>query len=462
MDKGLLALNRCDELEEMLRKRLGGNSSSYLEKDNMQTIPFNDMVSTQSFSLATEGFDFGAGITTFIIEGHLSATVITNYKIKVFINEYLNREFNIELKTLEHDCKFLISPFMHTQRNFVKIEIIPETLESNTITATGFCIYTKIAKNIYPCFYEVDKLPYRDNKIKFSVYNGEDADGVTHQKYGYGVLGRDGTYYVGEGEKENFSFENSSLQMAITTYEDKGCDYAVNYLVTPKVGTDISEICYKSLVTYASDSGNTSDHTYRNVSLKTDVYTMLSLFNNITATPATHSSGKAYAKIATIGTKGLIFTYMSSNVVIGVKHYYNTSDFKGFNSAVMPIARNLNQTRCLFPCFLEANGKLYFFIENVVTVPTLVENITDNIEKVTHSVFGDDSGDEILVYYQSCGYLKCYHIKKEESGSYVGDYFETIGYGITEYLPLIDNDAVFVYGDKIFFTKEADKICQNT
>lgn len=462
MDKGLLALNRCDELEEMLRKRPSDSKSSYFEKEDMQMISFNDMVSTQSFSLATEGFDFGAGMTTFIIEGHLSSTVITNYKIKVFINEYLNREFNIELKTLDYDCKFLISPFMHTPRNFVKIEIIPETSESNTITATGFCIYTKSAKNIYPCFYEVDKLPYKNNKIKFSVYDGEDIDGVVSQKYAYAILDRDGTYYVGDGPKENFSFENFSNQMEITTYVDKGYDYAVNYLVTPKVGTDISDLCYKSLVTYASDSQKTSTHTFRNVSLKTGVYTLLSLANNICGTPAVNSTGKAYSKIMTIGPNGLTFTYMSSNTVVGTKYNYTTSAFKGFNSAVMPIARNLNQCRCLFPCFLESGGKLYFFIESTVTVPTIVENITDNIEKVTHSVFGDDSGNEILVYYQSNGYLKCYHIKKEESGSYVGDYFETVAYGITEYLPLIDNDAVFVYGDKIFFTKEANKICQNT
>ncbi len=473
MDKSRLALMKIEELEELLHKgskdtqtedetpppEPDEESGGYIDKADLVSVNFNNKTATKTFSISTEGFDFGFGPKTFFISGNLSSTIATSYTIKVYINGYFNTEINLPNVTLYHYAQFLVTTCNYSKETFVMLEIIPSVIDLNTITANGFTLKTNEVATITPTFKTPTDLGRNDNKIKFTVLDGLDNLGGTYQKYGFATL-EEGVLYAGECNKENFAFENSNYIREITTYTDKGVDFTTTYYA--RAATSTTPYCYWYQALYYSDSTLTAVCAYKNLSLDGTPVSLYKNHNNWQVTPAVNSAGKGYTKTLSIAETEMNFGYTTTNgVVSSVNFYRRTDPFKGFESGALPLARNLEETGYLIPCFLLKSGQLYFFIEDTVTEPTLVSGINDHIDKVTHAVF-DGSQDKILMFYRSNGYLKCYHISRLSNGYYQGDYFDNMGYGLSEYMPLIGNDAAFVYGDKIFFTKEANKLWLST
>ena len=464
MDKSRLALIKVEELEELFHKSFKKTENEdptpnppepgegdFFDRSELQEVKFNNKTASNSFSIITDGFDFGFGANTFFISGYLTSTVATDYIIKVYINGYFNNKVEISTTTLTHYCQFLITTCNYSKETFVLLEITPTVTSGNTITASNFVLGAKSASNIVPSFKTPTDLGRGDNKIKFTVMDGVDLDGVEQKKYGFAVL-EDGVLYGGECQKENFAYENCNYIREITTYKDKGLDFATSYYVKA------SPHVYWYHVLYYSDINISTNACYKNLSLDGSVSTMYRAHDNWQFTPAIDSTKKSFLKTLSISASEITFGYTTTTNVLNVSGFYKkTTPFYNFQSGAIPIARNLSQTLYAIPCFLLKENNLYFYLEDTVTEPVLVSNIADKIEKITHAVF-DGAEDKILLYYRSNGFLKCYHISRMSDGHYYGDYFENMFYGITEYFPLIDNDAVFVYGDKIFFTKEAEKL----
>ena len=115
IDKGLLALQRCDELEELIHKKSKGSSggdtpsdsgggAEYIEKENLTKITFEDRKSLGNLTFATDICAFGAGSTAFFIEGKLKSSVATSYTIKIYINQYLTKDVELKSVETEHSC----------------------------------------------------------------------------------------------------------------------------------------------------------------------------------------------------------------------------------------------------------------------------------------------------------------------------------------------------------------------
>ena len=477
MDKSLLALMKVEELEELIKKGKGSkvdieqeppqqetppivsDEDGFIDKSSLNQVLFNDYTDTKAFSISTDGYDFGFGQNTYFITGKLSSTVATAYEIEIYVNGYLNNKINLTSQTTIHDCQFMITTCNYSQETFVMLRIIPKTLDGNTITASGFVLKTKDATNLIPTFKTPSDLGRNDNKIKFTVMDGIDSTGAIQQKYGFAVL-EDGKIYAGECNKENFAYENCNYLREISTYTDKGIDFTTTYYVKPETSTSAHAYWYHVL--YYSDSTLAATAVYKNLSLDGSLVSIYKSHSSWHMTPAVDSTKKAYTKSLSIASTEINFGYTTTNGIVSSSNFYRkTTPFQNFECGALPIARSLEQTTYLMPCFLLKENKLYFFIESIVTEPTLVDNISDNIDRVTHAVF-DGSENKILLYYRSNGFLKCYHISKLSNGYYQGDYTEVISYGMSEYFPLIGNDAVFLYGDKIFFTNKADKLWLST
>ena len=62
------------------------------------------------------------------------------------------------------------------------MEIIPTVSSENVITATDFTLKAKTVTNILPSFKTPTDLGRGNNKIKFTVMDGVDLDGINQQK----------------------------------------------------------------------------------------------------------------------------------------------------------------------------------------------------------------------------------------------------------------------------------------
>ncbi len=461
IDKGLLALNKIEELEELIKKKKGtGGSSSgeYIEKENLHKIEF---INTQSFgavSYCTDVSDFGVGSVAFFIEGKLVSSVATDYKIKIYIKEYLAKEFDITNQNLETDCYFVVPTCIYSQKSMVKIDILPSVTEGININATDFCIYTKQANITYPSICSGNNTGSGNQIVKMSVKNGIDNTDTFSQEYAFGTV-QDGTIFVGSCARENFSAENSKTEVLTETFASE-LDFCTSYNLVPP--TDTTPIKYRNQICIMQ-SKNYRPACYKNITGNSAYYSTQGAGKDLCIIPAT--DGACYSMGFSYYATGTYFHLYRTNKTNNYSTGHMVSAiYQGLESTIMPNPRNLAQA--VLPVhlfFLRDGGVLYSALYSSTGSPAIVENISESMEKLKSCVYEDDEGRRIKLYYLKNNYIKCYTLEyQEDTGKYAGVETKNIIYGVSSFVPLIDNDVVIAYGDKVFYSKEGDKLCINT
>ena len=494
-DKGLLALERCDELEKLIRRKFAAlkiedtpeenpdqippeedipagddttvqdpsqqEDNAVITLDKMTTINLEDNTYASIFSYTTAAYKCPYGQGCIILDfdisglGAVSAEDTTDYSmieedytIEIFQN---GRSIYKELKSSQ--AKLLhfgavINCYIYQNPTGFCIKITHN--KPTYFTISGFSLKIACEEeysfSITPTLAPVPKTSYE--LFSYAVRNGLDGNDVDKKSYLLAVGAENNQAYILEQNADEFSLDKEPTH--IITGLDDGYAVTVGYR---SVRLSSTNFIYGSPKVFCSQSGVAKE-----IDLETGEIVENSIFAaKRKAIYSTHGH-KLYANCC-----GYISYINDTGLEYGHASYVNTfSQAKGsikmetyaINSFAMPYARSASEIMLDNVCFFDISGSLFHSTHTGSNVYA-VANSPTNIEKVVSAIYATADATEVYLYVIIDKTL--FRLTLNKSGS---KYSYTMGskvpvaYGISGYYPLLDDDAIIEYDGNIYFTKE--------
>ncbi len=464
MDKAQLALNRCDELEELIHKKTSKteNSSSQdsvidLTSEEPVKIVFEELLlKTHTY------YTLKLKPTGVVVPLHISGNINYGYTDTFTINVYLNDRLvgNQELTSIPGG----LTPFSITaclyplfETNYLNIQILGNHVSrKNTFVIKDFVLYTKKNIELSGHIMETQSIDKKINPISVTMMDGLNMSNEYHKKYAIAHLESDGMY-VAEGDGEDFSLDKCN----ITSHPDVSLldPFIISYNVQP--AENIEDIRYRYLVSYFKnkDSGRSC---YENISVLQGVYDASAVLfdRKLVAVPGMGTSYK-YIRVGglyTTDNKDLCSQLYLETTTNGVYPNIYGSTYGNVEDIVLPMPRNLAQVYADGHAVIIAKDLVRILRFNYSLQPAIVD-MPELPQALKSLVYDNDEGTSFSLYAITDGYMKKYTLTYDTSTKkYTYQSHQTIGYGIREIFPLADNDCIFMHGNKVYFTHNIEEI----
>lgn len=476
-DKHKLTLNKIDELERLVHKKTT-TGSGIIRRQNLKRLEVDSSKQSGEYIYRSKYLAFSYG--TFVINLYVELTSTYDLTSSTTVEDRF--EDSYEIKLFLNGNEILYKVGVTSFRNLVV------DMSVSTYIYETPCILELHIKNTKPVYYQINKLYFdmpsktelfldnyckekdigthsfinRFEGISIGMRDGVDMNGDYAKKYAIGFITTDNVGYVYEKDAKDFNLNNIPVVLQIPD-----CEYTTFLSVGYNCMKLDDSICYRHLVAHYQSTTSTISKMANVNQQRTNVDSIFEAHNKAIYTAHQSDSKTIYSYMMTVGRgamyygDGLTNTFIGDSSMISYTPDGDTTQEGDFLDGCMPLVRNLNEVyKKPYPLIIK-KGLLYSVKDGDPTL-NLVEGVPAGVSKIAGMTYIDDDSSDVDVYLLIGGYTYRYRLAFNMiAETYSVDTSVTvtkIGYGILQFSPLYDNDALIVTKSHVYFTNKREEI----